>query len=300
VSPRGERGEPVRFPALDGHPLPGRWHPATAPRGAVVLCPGVGIPGRFYGRCAEALRDAGLSALTFDYRGVGEARPARLRGLETSLLTWAEQDLGGALAELARRSPGPRFAIGHSFAGQVLGLVPGAAALDAAILVASSAGDLSRWPPLARARLTALMAGVVPLASALWGYVPGWLGLGEDLPGGAAREWARWTLTRGYVAGVLPERIAAGHARLRVPLRVVSPSDDPLGPRGAVELLVGWYRAAPLTWEVIDPASLGRATLGHFGPFRAGAEPLWADWAAWLLAQARTDGASMAPPTRGV
>lgn len=279
-------GEAVRFPAKDGQPVAGRWFaPVGTPWGAVSLAPGVGIPQGFYKRAAAHLAAAGLGVLSFDYRGVGEARPKRLRGRPETLLDWALLDHGGALEAAARRLPGlPRFALCHSFGGQTLGLLPGATALQAAIIVSAASGDLRHWPAVTRLRYQAQMAVLVPILTTVLGKVPGKLMGGEDLPPGVARQWARWTLTPGYLAGAEPARMA--HDALTCPIHVYATTDDPLGPTAAVDELASWYSGAAVSRHPVRPADLGRKVLGHVGLFKTGAQPIWDRWVADLRAAA--------------
>lgn len=283
--PDPEGGRAIAFEAADGMALGGCWFsPPAQPWGSVVLATGVGIPQRFYHHCARALARGGLGVLTFDYRGVGISRPAgRLRGFKANLLDWAQLDYAAALAEAARRVPhSARFVVGHSFGGQSLGLVPGAEALQGAIIAASASGDLRHWPASQRVRYTAQMALAVPVVTRALGHLPGRMMGGADLPPGVARQWARWTLTQGYLSGAVPERMR--HASLKLPIFLYEPTDDRLGPRPAVDELASWYPRARLTRRRVSPDEIGVASIGHAGLFRPSAASLWQGWLSDLRA----------------
>jgi alpha-beta hydrolase superfamily lysophospholipase len=97
--------EPLYFGAAP-QPMFGWYHAAEAnPRGAVVLCPPLGLDGTrahwSYRHLAERLARAGLAVLRFDWRGTGDSAgddhdPDRVA-------TWVE-DLHLAVDELERRS----------------------------------------------------------------------------------------------------------------------------------------------------------------------------------------------------
>ncbi|HJY42761.1 MAG TPA: alpha/beta hydrolase [Steroidobacteraceae bacterium] len=53
---------------------------APAPLAAVVVPSAMGVTQNFYARFAEWLAARGYLAATFDYRGIGQSAPARLRG----------------------------------------------------------------------------------------------------------------------------------------------------------------------------------------------------------------------------
>jgi predicted alpha/beta hydrolase len=120
------------------------------------------------------------------------------------------------------------------------------------------------------------MPALVTLLQAL----PGRLFGGEALPAGVARDWARWGRRPTFVdgAGALPpDRRYAG------PLLAVAVPGDPYAPETGVRWLPTLYPGARSRVHVLDPRHRG---LGHFGVFRSGATPLWAEAWTWLRASA--------------
>src|SRR4051812_14552195 len=108
----------VRVPAVDGLALAATLHRPPAgrePRALVVVAPATGVARRYYRAFASDLAGDGFAALSFDYRGTGGSRPARLRGFVAAMHEWGEKDLAGALEWLSDRFPGrPLFVVGHS------------------------------------------------------------------------------------------------------------------------------------------------------------------------------------------
>src|SRR5690606_32528534 len=118
-----------------------------------------------------------------------------------------------------------------------LGLTSQTAKLSGAMLVASQLGYWRRWPTSEQLKLGLTVHALLPgLATAL-GYVPGWTGLGEDLPGGVAREWARWCRHPDYLMGYVPEA-RAHFASLRGPVLAWGFTDDWYAPIPAVDALL--------------------------------------------------------------
>lgn len=111
------------------------------------------------------------------------------------------------------------------------------------------------------------------------GYLPGALGIGEDLPAGVALEWASWCRTPGYLAGEGFEGRRAGFARLDAPVLAYGFDDDGYAPRAAVDALHAFYVGAK-----VERRQLGREAgrFGHFGFFRERHRALWRDVAAFL------------------
>lgn len=98
----------VQLAARDGYPLGATLYdaaPGTEPLRAAVLCGGGGLPARVYQRFAGWLAGSGTPLLTFDYRGLGASRPARMRGFEAGIEDWMEHDSAAAIAWLRARYP---------------------------------------------------------------------------------------------------------------------------------------------------------------------------------------------------
>ncbi|MCX7960577.1 MAG: alpha/beta fold hydrolase [Burkholderiales bacterium] len=272
----------VQFAAADGFRLAATLHLPETPNGRAVLVHGAtGVRRRYYGRFADELAGRGFTVLTFDYRGIGESRRGPLRALAARMRDWAELDAGAALGFLARAAPGAAlFCVGHSFGANALGLVPGIERYRAAAFVGAPSGYWRHWAGSARAAMWLLTHALLPGVAAALGYFPmRALGQGEDLPGGVAREWARWCRHPRYAAGVAG---GDGYARLAAPIRSYCASDDRYAPRAAAEALLELYpNAASKKLVVLDAAACGG--IGHFGYFRERLrETLWAEIADWF------------------
>jgi predicted alpha/beta hydrolase len=118
---------------------------------------------------------------------------------------------------------------------------------------------------------------VVPSFTALWGYLPGKIGIGEDLPRGVAEEWARWCSHPEYLMGE-HEDARARFARFSRPVRLYSFTDDYYAPERAVRHLVGCLRSTEVERVVVAPRDHGGKSIGHFGFFRPRfRDTLWAE-----------------------
>ena len=108
--------EPVHITTDDGFALAGNHHPARGDsKGWVVINSAMGVEQGFYSAFAAHLAERGFDALTFDYRGVAQSRPAPHEPF--GLLTWAERDIEAALKWALAR--GPAFFVGHSLGTQL-------------------------------------------------------------------------------------------------------------------------------------------------------------------------------------
>jgi len=271
---------PHRFRADDGFELDADvFEPPQESKGVAVLAGGTGIPRGFYRHFAAYLADSGYRTLSFDYRGIRGSRPATLRGFDATMSDWGRLDISAALAEAQRIADGaPLFYVGHSVGGQLLGLARGASSVQAASFIGSSTGTWWRMKdPSYRLFTAAIWYGFVPLTTSLLGYAPAsWLGQGEDLPRGVAREWARWCRREDYFAADLTPHELAGYAALHFPLLSIGFTDDPIANAHTIPALLAHYRSVHLRQELLAPSDVEAKAVGHFGFFRATSkERLW-------------------------
>ncbi|HJL15819.1 MAG TPA: hypothetical protein RMH99_09190 [Sandaracinaceae bacterium LLY-WYZ-13_1] len=178
--------------------------------------------------------------------------------------------------------------VAHSVGGQILPLADEAPALDAVYLVAAQSGHWRQWDGRHRWRIWLVFHLAVPASVALLGRLPARvLGGGEDLPGGVAREWARWVRDPRYVLSHRADT-AARFARMRMPMRQIGFTDDALAPPRTVDAPRGYYRNARVEHRPVTPAEVGARSIGHFGFFRPRfADTLWPDARRFLDAHLR-------------
>jgi predicted alpha/beta hydrolase len=252
---------------------------------AVVVAGATGVPRRFYAPFARHLAGAGHTVVTFDYRGIGGSASPAAREVAT-MAAWGEQDLSGVLRWVDRElSPRRLAVVAHSVGGQILPLADEARELDAAYLVASQSGHWAKWDGAWRARLWLSWHVLVPAVVPVLGRMPAkLLGGGEDLPAGVALEWARWGRDPRYVLSHRPD-VAERFARVEMPLRMISFTDDDMAPPRAVEALLGYYAGAEREHRVVRPEEIGVWSIGHFGYFRERSrDALWPDAVSFLRA----------------
>jgi predicted alpha/beta hydrolase len=121
-----------------------------------------------------------------------------------------------------------------------------------------------------------------PLAHAM-GYVPGWTGIGEDLPKGVFLEWTDWVMRKRYFFDDPSLVELANFPRYRGRLRAVCLADDPWATPAAVDLLCSGFTGTRAERVDVRPQTIGVARIGHFGFFRPEHRAtLWRDAADWL------------------
>src|ERR1700754_2398393 len=92
--------------AADGYTIRG-FHWRHGPeeqrrRPVVILNAANSVRCRYYFRFAGFLFDHGFDAIVYDYRGIGESRPERLRGFRAGWCDWGSLDFDAVLRYAAR------------------------------------------------------------------------------------------------------------------------------------------------------------------------------------------------------
>lgn len=273
------------FNAADGTPLAGTlFEPPETAKGAVLIAGALGVTKRFYSPFAQWLTARGYWVMTFDLRGIGASRQTMhkhsLKGLDADMLTWARLDFSAAVHRLSELNCGePITLVGHSLGINHAGMTDAATQrrVGHAISVAAGAGFWRDWAAPSR-RVAPLMLHVaVPLLTPLFGYFPGkWLGMVGDLPGPAARQWARWCRHPDFAWGAEPDKVMPSLLSARFRIDAISFTDDEAMTQTCTRKLMAAFANARNTLHVIAPTDVGLTAIGHLGAFRrANSAELW-------------------------
>ena len=286
----------LTIPAADGRALAATlYEPASPPTPdapVTIVAAGAAILRRFYGRFAAYLAERGSIALTFDYREIGGSRHGGLKGSRVRMRDWCTLDVPGVLDWAHRTYPGrPIHWVGHSMGGFATGLAHNNHLIARQLNVATQSGYWGRMAAPERYRVFLLMGYVAPLVVGVFGYFPGKLMGGADMPGPAFMEWRGWCMTPGFLFDDPTLAEARNFASLRAPLRVAQIADDPWGTKAAVAHMTAHYTGSidRTIWH-ITLAEAGARKIGHFGFFRPEMrQTLWRRAADWLLGPAGRD-----------
>jgi len=265
------------FSASDGYPLVGTLYtPEHGIKANIVLCSATGVPQAFYRRFAEYATQFGYQVLTFDYRGVAQSAPKRLKGFKMSYLDWGTLDLAAAIDFLAQDSI-PLFMVGHSYGGQALGLAPNHAKVTAMYCFGTGAGWHGYMPFKEKMKVQVIWNIIFPPMVAVTGYLP-WskLNMGADLPIGVYQQWRKWCKNPTYFfADPEQHSLIAQYAQVKTPIYAVSALDDDWALPNSRHAFMQYYRQAPMQFINISASDYGLKEIGHMGYFRKGSEKIW-------------------------
>jgi predicted alpha/beta hydrolase len=294
----GATGEPFRQPAADGFILSGfTWRHADADlaRPVVIINAATSVRCRHYSRFANYLFANGFDVITYDYRGIGESRPASLKGLKASWSDWGTLDFEAMLKRAQREFPEqPIDVVGHSFGGCAAGLGASGALIRRLVTVGAQFAYWRDYAPSHRWRMLGKWHVAMPLITMIYGYFPGKrLGWLEDTPAGVVRDWSMPT-ARYEKRPSGQELHVRNFAAVTAKALAISISDDPYGTIPAIERLLGYFTHGSNTHLRIAPEDIGEKEVGHFAFFRSAYQAtLWPIALSWL------QNGELAPGTPG-
>ena len=290
---------PLVLRAADGYNLAAMRYPASGTeRARLVVAGATGVPQRFYRRLAEYASKRGVSVLTLDYRGIGQSKPASLKGFQADQMDWVA-DLAAGVEAMAEDGV-PLYMVGHSFGGQAYGLLPNHDRVAGLYTFATGAGWHGWMTPAERLKAIVMWRTVAP-ALAWWKGYLAWsvIGMGEDLPLKVYQQWRRWCHHPHYFFDdpqMAP--VVERYRDVRTPIVAVNATDDAWAPPRSRDAFMAGYVQAPWKGIDVDPKALGMNGIGHMGYFRPGAEPLWQAVLDWF--ETRQAPSDAGPDTRPV
>lgn len=276
--------------AADGYPITAYLYAtASSPvKGQLLVAGATGVGQQFYRRFAEYACAQGFNVLTLDYRGIGQSAPKQLKGFKMAFADWGQLDLAAAV-DFMQRDDLPLFLVGHSYGGHALGLLPNHAKVSRCYTLGTGAG-WHGWMPLQERLKVQLMWNVLfPVLVAWKGYLP-WkmLGLGENIPRDAYRQWKRWCGMPHYFFDdpLIRETKKQQFAQVRTPITAAVALDDLWALPVSRDAFMQYYSGAEVMCQDIDPRAyhLELGEMGHMGYFRPKAQLLWDQVLAWFTA----------------
>ncbi len=251
----------------------------------VVINSATGVRRSFYSAFVQHLANAGFHTLTWDPRGIGESRTCHPRSDPARMRDWGQLDMDAVLLRACALASGDwsRIAvIGHSSGGHLSGLAASLANVQQLVLVASGTCDWRLYPKRGWPRLLAAWYGLAPIALTAFGYMPGRLGVGHDLPQGVGWDWRNWSATPGYLFSD-PNLDLSGYSAFKGQLRALHFTDDTgFAPPPTVTDLLRHFTNAQVTRVEFNPRAQSHPPVGHFGFFSAKNAHLWPLVVQWL------------------
>ena len=237
-----------------------------------------GVKQQVYFSFAKYFTEKGFTVMTYDYRGVGESKPEKMRGFEASMRIWGTVDfktVSGFIKENYRHYA--KFCLGHSVGALILGMNEDSVMFEKLIFVATQdayIGNLS----LKVAFTAAVGFGLaLPLTVILKGYFPAHrFGLGESLPKGTAYDWRTLILHKRSTSRLF-EKIESDFSKnLNQETLIIHAEDDPwVTMKGMESLMNNAYPNLKKKYREIKVSESPQKEIGHINFFRSYNRNLW-------------------------
>ena len=254
------------------------FEPEIPNRKLLVINSATGVRQQVYFSFAKYLATQGFTVITYDYRGIGESKPRKMKGFEASMRIWGTRDFKTITGFIKENYPDySKFCLGHSVGALILGMNEDSVIFKKFIFVATQdayIGHLS-W----RVAVTAALGfGIaVPVTVILKGYFPAHrFGLGESLPKGSAYDWRTLILNK-KSTGRLYEKIEKDHSKdLNQEAFIIHAEDDSwVTMKGMESLMNNSYPNMKKTYREIKVSESPKKQVGHINFFRSYNRSLW-------------------------
>ncbi len=256
----------------------------ATPEKILIINSATGVKKKFYTDFAHFFTQDNWGVYVYDYRGIGLSAPPFLKGYKSTMLDWIK-DYEAVLKEAIHTHPNAKIhAIGHSWGGHILGLVPESKHLHKAVMVASQNGYWRNWSLAYQPRMFFLWHILMPSLSYLYGYFPSKLiGIGESLPKNIALEWAKFGRNKEFWHRFISEKEKNSLLSFDKQLLAIGFDDDTFAPKKGIDIMLETYKNAKKTHWQFNPKDLHVKEIGHFNFFKKQFAPFfWEKLKVWL------------------
>lgn len=280
----------IQITCKDAYVLAGFvYRPVSEIRAAVMIAPATGIKKTFYNSFASYLAEQGYGVITFENRGIGDSLHGKLKDSPATIRDWGYLDMPAVLETLKSHFPNRQYhLVGHSAGGQLTGLMYNHADLSSIFNIACSSGQLNNMRAGYRRKGKIFMNIYAPLNNAIFGYTnTQWIGMGEALPKGVAKEWCDWCNGAGYIATAFGTTVKEHwYGDISCPSMWVNATDDDIANDANVDDMTRIFTKMKAQGKIqrlrLAPDAYGYNDIGHMKFFSQKRSKLWPLATKWL------------------
>ncbi|MDR2205857.1 MAG: alpha/beta hydrolase [Flavobacteriaceae bacterium] len=262
----------------DHYPISAHLFEPENSNGKILLInSATGVKQQIYFSFAHFFSEKGFTVITYDYRGIGESKPKKLKKFKADMRIWGRLDFKAMTNFIKENYPNFRkYCLGHSIGALILGMNEDSKIFEKFIFAATQKAYIGNL------RLKTKLEGIfgfgilLPLFNLLLGYFPAeWFGLGENLPKGCARDWRTLILNKKSTNKLL-ESVPDFSKTLTQNVLILNMEDDPWVTQKGIETLLKetYPNLKPEIREVkISESEHGK--IGHINFFRRYNQNLW-------------------------
>lgn len=272
--------EDLKITCSDQYILSGRFYAAQndIEKTPVLICPATGVTKWFYHPFAQWLSEQGYAVLVFDFRGIGDSLHGNLKDSQATIQDWGQLDIPAAIDKLIDKTGAESITLlGHSAGGQLLGITPNYKKVKNLVAVSGSTGHVKGLVGKTKILGPIMFNVIFPISTIVKGYgTTKFIGMGEDLPKGVAKQWAQFCSKPGYVINAIGKTIFDDyHQDINVPFTAIWSSDDEIASEVNVKDLLRLYPNAQTQMIELVPQQHGHKSIGHMSMFKKSHQNLW-------------------------
>ncbi len=244
----------------------------------IVISSAIGIKQSFYTKYATYLANKGFLVFTYDYRGIGESKPGKMKDFEAHFIDWADKDFMGLTQYIEEFYPNhEKFLIGHSIGGIMIGLTRAYKVYSKIVTIGSQFGYIKNFHGKDKPKVNFFFRIAIPILSSFYGFFPSQkVGMGEPIPLGIASDWRKLILREKSILGYADETQNL-YDEITKPVFIISIDDDYMATPKSVDLFAELVlnNAKKKRLNII-PKEYGLDEIGHLDFFREkNKEQLW-------------------------
>ena len=249
------------------------------PNGKLLLInSATGVKQQVYFSFAKHFAENGFTAITYDYRGIGDSKPKKMNGFHATMRIWGTDDFKTVTDFIKKNYQNhQKFCLGHSVGALIIGMNENAHIFDKFIFVATQDAYIGNLKANIAASAVLGFGIAVPLTTRFFGYFPAHrFGLGESLPKGVAYDWRTLILSKKSTSR-LYEKIATHFSKdLKQETFIIHAEDDPwVTMKGMENLMNNVYPYLKKTYREIKVSDSEKGEIGHINFFRSFNKSLW-------------------------
>lgn len=249
------------------------------PNGKLLLInSATGVKQQVYFSFAKHFAENGFTAITYDYRGIGDSKPKKMNGFHATMRIWGTDDFKTVTDFIKKNYQNhQKFCLGHSVGALIIGMNENAHIFDKFIFVATQDAYIGNLKANIAASAVLGFGIAVPLTTKFFGYFPAHrFGLGESLPKGVAYDWRTLILNKKSTSR-LYEKIATHFSKdLKQETFIIHAEDDPwVTMKGMENLMNNVYPHLKKTYREIKVSDSEKGEIGHINFFRSFNKNLW-------------------------
>jgi len=236
-----------------------------------------GVKQQIYFSFAQFFSEQGFAVITYDYRGIGQSKPIKMKGFEASMRTWGTKDYKALTDYIKTNFPDyQKFCLGHSVGALILGMNRDSQIFKEFVFVGTQNAFVGNLKLKTKIEAYLGFGIVQPLSTKILGYFPAnWFGLGESLPSGSAFDWRTLILNKKSTNKLL-QKVENFSRNLTQKVSVIRAEDDVwLTEKGVKSLLQNTYPNLKPTYRIIKTSESEKEEIGHINFFRSYNQKLW-------------------------